>query len=134
MGSFKTKIIDNTICSKLSEELDITLTTQWVDKLEEIEASTTKSLNRFHDITELNAVHLSFDDLWGIAQRRLKSHEKGHVMKTAFWVSTPLNYGISRMYQAFTEDTPYQIEVFYNIEDVAIFLEIDVNKILDVKY
>ena len=134
MGTYKTKIVDNIICSKLNGELDASLAGKWVDKLEEQEATTKRALNRFHDVRDINAVHLSFDDLWSIAQRRLASYEKGQSTKSAFWVSTPLNYGISRMYQALTDGTPFEIEVLYKLDDVAKFLGVDKHIIEDDVY
>ena len=132
MGTYQTKIIDNVICSKLDGELDATLASEWVEKLEEQEVG--KTLHRFHDVRDINAVHLSFDDLWSIAQRRLESYEAGEPTRSAFWVSTPLNYGIARMYQALTDGTPFKIEVLYKIEEIADFLGVDKAIIENVSY
>lgn len=132
MGTYQTKIVGEIICSKLVGELDATLSSEWVEKLEEQEAG--KTLNRFHDVRDINAVHLSFDDLWSIAQRRLESYESGKETLSVFWVSTPLNYGIARMYQALTDGTPFKIEVLYDIEEVADFLGVDKKLIENVTY
>jgi len=134
MGTYKTKIIGNIICSKLTGELDATLASEWVEKLEGQEAAAKQTLHRFHDVRDINAVHLSFDDLWSIAQRRLGAYQSGKSTKSAFWVSTPLNYGISRMYQALTDGTPFKIEVLYKIEEAADFLEVDKKILEDVIY
>lgn len=133
MGSYQTQIVGNIICSKLVGELDATLASAWVEKLEEQETNK-NTLHRFHDVRNINAVHLSFDDLWTIAQRRLESYESGGSTLSAFWVSTPLNYGIARMYQALTDGTPFKIEVLYKIEDIAEFLGVDKELIEDVIY
>ena len=130
MGTYKTKIVDNIICSKLSGELDAKLASEWVEKLEAQESEEKKTLHRFHDVRDINAVHLNFEDLWGIAQRRLGAYESGEATISVFWVSTPLNYGVSRMYQALTEGTPFKIEVIYKLEEVAEFLGVD-KKILE---
>ena len=130
MGTYKTKIIDNIICSKLTGELDAKLASEWVEKLEAQEAEEKKTLHRFHDVRDIDAVHLNFEDLWGIAQRRLGAYESGDETISVFWVSTPLNYGVSRMYQALTEGTPFKIEVIYKLEEVAEFLGVD-KKILE---
>ena len=134
MGSYKTKIVDNVICSKLKGELDAALANDWVAKLEEQEDSTIKTLHRFHDVRDINAVHLSFDDLWNIAQRRLDAYASGDETLSAFWVSTPLNYGVSRMYQALTEGTPFKIDVLYKLDEVADFLGVDQKVLEDIKY
>ena len=133
MGSYQTKIVENIICSKLVGELDADLSSKWVEKLEE-QGKGKGTLHRFHDVRNINAVHLSFDDLWGIAQRRLQAYESGGSTLSAFWVSTPLNYGIARMYQALTDGTPFKIEVLYKIEQVADFLGVDKELIENVTY
>ena len=134
MGTYKTRVVDNIICSKLAGKLDATFASQWVEKLEEQEAETKQTLHRFHDVRGIDAVHLSFDDLWSVAQRRLEAYKVGEANLSAFWVSTPLNYGVSRMYQALTEGTPFKIEVLYKIEEVAEFLGVDKKTIEDVTY
>lgn len=125
MSAYKTRVIENIICDKVSGELDAGLANIWVDKLEQHEGQSDKPLNRFHDVRDINAVHLSFDDLWEIAQRRLSSYKEGHETLAAFWVSTPLNYGVARMYQSLTDGTPFKIEVFYNIDEVADYLGVE---------
>lgn len=134
MGTYKTKVIDNIICSKITGELDAVLANEWVEKLEEQETGSNKTLHRFHDVRDVDAVHLSFDDLWGVAQRRLGSYESGQSTLSAFWVSTPLNYGISRMYQALTDGTPFKIEVLYKLDEVAEFLGVDVKTLENISY
>lgn len=134
MGAYNTKIIDKIICSQLSGELDATLAREWVTKLEEQELNSESTLNRFHDVRDVNAVHLSFDDLWSVAQRRLNFYQTGQATKSAFLVSTPLNYGVSRMYQALTDGTPFVIEVFYKLEEIANFLQVDIKTLENVTY
>lgn len=134
MGTYKVKIIGNIICSKITGELDAALANEWVEKLEEQEVDSNITLHRFHDVRDIDAVHLSFDDLWGVAQRRISSYESGQSTLSAFWVSTPLNYGIARMYQALTDGTPFKIEVLYKIEEVAEFFGIDKKTIEDINY
>ena len=113
MGTYKTKIIDNIICGKITGELNASLAKEWVEKLEEQEESTKETLHRFYDVRDINAVHLSFDDLWSIAQRRLDAYQAGDENLSAFWVSTPLNYGVARMYQALTaQDKGAEAESF----------------------
>ena len=125
MSSYKSKVVNNTIFDKVSGELDAELANLWVKKLEEDEANFGRALNRIHDVREINAIHLSFDELWSIAQRRMELYKSGIEARAAFWVSTPLNYGVARMYQALTDGTPFIIEVFYKIEEVAQFMNID---------
>ena len=134
MGTYKTKVVDNIICSKLKGELDETLAREWVVKLEEQEAHTEQTLHRFHDVRDINAIHLSFDELWEIAQRRLDAYKSGQSTLSVFWVSTPLNYGVARMYQALTDGTAFKIEVIYELEEVAEFLGINKSVIEDVTY
>lgn len=134
MSSYKTKIIDNIICAEITGELNAELATEWVENLEAQEAASDITLHRFYDVRNINAVHLTFDDLWGIAQRRLKAYQSGAANLSAFWVSTPLNYGVSRMYQALTDGTPFKIEVLYNLDEVADFLDVDIKLLENITY
>ena len=132
MGTYQTKIIDNIICSKLTGELDEPLSNEWVEKLEEQESG--KTLNRFHDVRDIDAVHLSFDCLWTVAQRRMEAYQVGEETLTVFWVSTPLNFGVASMYKALTDGTPFEIKVLYEIEEVADFLGVDKSLIENVTF
>jgi hypothetical protein len=134
MSTFKTKIIDNIICSQVSGELDAELANQWIEKLEEQETQSGIITKRFHDVRGIDAVRLSFDDLWSIAQRRLSSYQNLKETHTVFWVSTPLNYGVSRMYQALTDGTPFKIEVLYKLDEIADFLDVDISLLENVTY
>ena len=134
MGVYKSIIKGDLICSELSGELDAALANEWVEKLEQQESLSEISLNRFHDVRAINAIHLSFDDLWNIAQRRLDVYKSGSIIQTAFWVSTPLNYGVARMYQALTDGTPFKIEVFYKLDEIADFLNIEQSILENINY
>lgn len=129
MPSYKTKVDGNVLFSYLSGELDSELARQWVDQLEKEEASAGTVLHRFHDVRDVNAVHLSFDDLWSFAQRRMDTYVGNDATKAAFWVSTPLNYGVSRMYQALTDGTPFEIEVLYELDEIAEFLGVELTQL-----
>lgn len=134
MNTLKTKIIDTIICSQVTGELDAVFANQWVEKLEEQESQSGQITRRFHDVRGINAVRLSFDDLWGIAQRRLSSYKNLNETFTVFWVSTPLNYGVSRMYQALTDGTPFKIEVLYKLDEVADYLGVDISILENISY
>ncbi len=134
MEDYQSKIVSNILCDQVIGELDVVLANKWLEKLEEQELKAEFALHRCHDVRSINAVHLSFDDLWAIAQRRLKYYESGGETLTVFWVSTPLNYGVARMYQALTDGTPFKIEVLYKLEEVADFLGVDQSLIENVNY
>ena len=122
MGTYKAKINDGLMCTHLSGELDARLATDWVTEIEQQERSYGSALNRFHDVREVDAIHLSFDELWDFAQRRMEFYANAPPTHVVFFVSNPLNYGIARMYQALTDGTSVSIEVLYDIEACANFL------------
>lgn len=53
MGTYKTKIVNNIICSKLYGELDKPLVNKWVGKVEEQEAGSALTLNHFYKLDEV---------------------------------------------------------------------------------
>lgn len=134
MGVYKSIITGNLICSELSGELDAALANEWLENLEQQESLSDVSLNRFHDVRAINAIHLSFDDLWNIAQRRLDVYKSGNIIRTVFWVSTPLNYGVARMYQALTDGTPFNIEVLYKLDEIADYLNVEQSILENINY
>lgn len=134
MSDYQAKVVNNILCDQVIGELDVVLANKWLDELEKQESKIEFPLHRCHDVRGINAVHLSFDDLWAIAQRRLSYYESGGETLTVFWVSTPLNYGVARMYQALTDGTPFKIEVLYKIEEVADFLGVDQALLENVSY
>jgi len=125
MGTYITKVIDNIIYSKISGELDANLVGDWLKAIEQEESGSKQTLHRFNDIREINAVHLNFDELWGVAQQRLESYKSGDETLSAFWVSTPLNHDISRMYQTLLEGTVYKVDVFYQLDEIVNFLSLE---------
>lgn len=130
MGTYKAELVGSIISGKVSGELDIALVNEWLKKLQEQEASSTLNLNRFYDIREINGVNLNFDELVSVAQRRLGGYKSTEATRSAFWVSTPLNYGIARMYQSLNDGTPFKIGVFYKLDEVAEFLGVE-EKVLE---
>ena len=132
MSNYQLQVVNDLICDKVKGELDAALAFHWVDELEKLEKQNEKPMNRFHDVRDIDAVHLSFDDLWDIAQRRLETYKEGDETVAAFWVSNPLNYGVSRMYQALTDGTPFKIEVFYKLEEVADYLGVNVKALKEI--
>lgn len=134
MGSYNTKIVSNIICSQLCGELDKTLVNEWIKRIEEQEANSIVTLNRFYDMREINEVHLNFDELWSVSQHRLGTYESGDAIMLAFWVSTPMNYGVARMYQSLFKDTSFKIGVFYKLEEVADFLGVDEKILANITY
>lgn len=134
MATFKLKVINNIICSELSGELDAALVNQWVEKLEELESGLGNITRRFYDVRKVSAVNVDFDNLYSFAQRRIKMYQDGDEILTAFWVSTPLNYGMARMFQSLTESTPLKVEVHYTLKEITDFLNIDILLLENVTY
>lgn len=134
MSAFKLKVIDNIICSELTGALDATLANQWINKLEEAESGPATITRRFHDVRNVNAVNVDFDSLWSLAQRRINTLQNGNVTLTAFWVSTPLNYGVSRMYQSLTDGSSFKIGIFYKLDEIADYLDVNIKFLENITY
>jgi hypothetical protein len=68
------------------------------------------TFNRFADLSRLNEIHLSDDDVAALAERR-SAHYRGEPVKTVLLAGTLLSYGIAAMYQRLMADTPIHVEV-----------------------
>ena len=79
MCAYKARVIGNIICDKVSGELDAEAANKWVDELEKLESQSAKPLHRFHDVREINAVRLNFEE-----KKTIVKSSKSH-----YWMSHP---------------------------------------------
>jgi hypothetical protein len=92
--------------------------------LEKIEALETKYVNGFNRFTNLNDVqnmNLTSDEIWNISQRRAMMY-KGPVVKSAFFSSDKLMFGMMRIYATMMEPSPIDVDVFDDLNECADWL------------
>jgi len=81
-------------------------------------------LNDLTDLSEADLAHLSRDAIQELADYITRSYEKSGVksLKTAIYAPDPLKFGLARMYEAISYDTPQHIEIFKDREEAIRWL------------
>ncbi len=76
------------------------------------------------DVTQADLSTLQADQLNDIAENMSRISEARRGGKTAFVYSKPLEYGIGRMFQAYSEmqRMPFEVQSFQNFEDAMAWL------------
>ncbi|MCK4559164.1 MAG: hypothetical protein KAV45_05220 [Calditrichia bacterium] len=84
---------------------------------------------RFIDLTHAKNISVNSDDLYNIASLRRKYAAKAlrEKVKVAFFVNNPFTFGMARMYENILDSTSYDIHIYYSLEEVAEFLDVDIS-------
>ena len=78
----------------------------------------------FCDLRNGELGHLTGDDLYNLAYSLLQQNEeRGPTHKLALVVADDLNYGLARMYSAYTENSPVEVRVFRDTAEAISWLE-----------
>jgi hypothetical protein len=83
--------------------------------------------DRFVDLSKISEIAVSYEQLSNIAfTRKTYSHHKlEKKVKMAFYVNNTILYGMTRMYQNLFDDKYYDIKIFKNLSEAALFLKVD---------
>jgi hypothetical protein len=75
------------------------------------------------DLSQANASRISTDEIRRLAQRNKSRVKKtGIGYKVAFVAPRDIEYGLSRMYEMFSDETPVENRVFRTIEEARLWL------------
>ena len=71
-------------------------------------------LNDLTDLSEADLTNLSSDAIQKLAEYITRSYKRSGInsLKTAIYAPDSLKYGLSRMYEAISYETPQHIEIF----------------------
>lgn len=84
---------------------------------------------RFIDLTHAKNISVDSDDLYNIASLRRKYAARAlrEKVKVAFFVNNSFTFGMARMYENILDSTSYDIHIYYSLEEVAEFLDVDIS-------
>lgn len=82
-------------------------------------------INRFHDLTGITAIDLSFEDVRNICETESRMRKSVHPIKACYLVPNDLLYGTIRMYQALIERRGVEVHVSYSLDEIAGILGIE---------
>lgn len=84
---------------------------------------------RFIDLTHTKNISVNSDDLYSIASLRRKYAARAlrEKVKVAFFVNNSFTFGMARMYENILDSTSYDIHIYYSLEEIAEFLDVDIS-------
>jgi len=85
--------------------------------------------NRFHNLTDITSIGLSFEDVNHICQAESRMRKEDQPIKACYLVPNELLYGTIRMYQALIERSGVEVHVSKNIDELAKILGVDSSKL-----
>lgn len=83
--------------------------------------------DRFVDLSKISEIAVSYEQLSNIAftRKTYSQHKLEKKVKMAFYVNNTILYGMTRMYQNLFDDKYYDIKIFKNLSEAALFLKVD---------
>ncbi len=122
---FKT---DNLIIWRPVGILDYKKIMAFIDFLNEQSEERDSHYLRFIDLSKISNVTVASEELYGIASHRKQFAEKkfDYKVKMGFYVTDTLSFGMARMYENLLDSMQYDISIYYSLEEVAEFLQVDV--------
>jgi len=103
---------DNVLVARLRGVLDAEMAEKLVEFVEIKEMEIETGFNRFCDLTHLEGIRLSTGDIVRLADRR-RTFNPNHIhVKSAFWATDPLGFGIARMYEQLLNSPRIEVRVW----------------------
>ncbi len=102
--------------------LDAKLASSIVEFIEVKEAESETGFNRFCDLTRLNDIHLSPNEVLHLADRRRAFNPNQIHVKSAFLATCPLTFGIASMYEKLLNSPRIEVRVWAEMQEAADWL------------
>ena len=112
---------------RVSGVLDAWTVEQVVEFMEIEELENTSGFHRYCDLSALEGIHLSTNDILRLAERRREFNPNSIPVKSAFYATDPLSFGIARMYEQILNSPRIEVRVWSNREAAAIWLGVQVD-------
>ena len=92
--------------------LDQSTVNEMVEFIEAVEKRNSKPLNRFNDLSTLDAVDLNFDFVFHVALDRRLSAAPRVAVKSAFYVTSPDSTHYAKLHAMLTDYSPLDVALF----------------------
>jgi hypothetical protein len=119
---------DSLIVCRPNGILDTDLTEKIVEFIEIKEEQSESGFNRFCDLTRLESINLSSAEVQQLANRRRAFNPNDFRVKSAFFATHPLHFGIARMYELLLNSPRIDVQVFSELERAAKWLGVKAEK------
>ena len=121
---------DALLVGRLMGVLDAKTAEKIVEFVETKEIVAEKGFNRLCDFTQLEGIHLSCDDLLQLAARRRAFNPNDIRVKSAFFATDPLAFGIARMYEQMLNSPRIEVRVWSDLQAAADWLGVGLDRLL----
>jgi hypothetical protein len=95
--------------------------------IEGIERRIKTPLNRFADLSALDAVDLNFKFVFYVALGRRLSAKPKPAVKSAFYVTSPATAHFAKLHAMLTDYSPLEVCLFTDVAEAARWLELPVD-------
>jgi hypothetical protein len=125
-------VIDNValIVVRPTGILDVVTTEKIVDLIEIKEIELETGFNRFCDLSRLEGIRLSSDEILQLAARRRGFNPNDIRVKSAFFAAAPLAFGIARMYELLLDSPRIEVRVFSELQAAADWLGVTIDRLV----
>jgi hypothetical protein len=121
--------VDPMMVARPKGVLNLDMAQRIVEFVEIKEVSLEKGFNRFCDLTRLEGIQLSSDDVLELANRRRAFNPNDIRVKSAFFATSPLAFGVARLYEQLLNSPRIEVRVFSDIESAADWLAVHPDKL-----
>ena len=123
---FKT---DDLVIWRPHNSIDLEKIQTFVNFLDQQNPVRSSQFMRFIDLTHTKKISVNSDDLYSIASLRRKYAARAlrEKVKVAFFVNNSFTFGMARMYENILDSTSYDIHIYYSLEEIAEFLDVDIS-------
>jgi hypothetical protein len=109
--------------------LDESMINEIVAFIEAAEKRTRKPLNRFSDLSALDAIDLNFDFVFHVALGRRLSAAPRPAVKSAFYVASPASTHYVKLHAMLTDYSPLHVALFTDRADAAKWLGVPLEEL-----
>jgi hypothetical protein len=104
--------------------LDESTINEMVEFIETVEKRNSQPLNRFMDLSALDAVDLNFKFVFHVALERRLSAAPRPALKSAFYVTSPATTHYAKLHAMLTDYSPLDVTLFTDRVAVAMWLDV----------
>ena len=120
---------DSLLIARPTGTLDAALAEEIVEFVEMKEEMHGNGFNRFCDLTQLKGIHLLSEDIVQLAERRRWFNPNSIAVRSAFFATDPLAFGIARMYEQILMSPRIEVSVWDKMQGAADWLGVKVDKL-----
>ena len=111
--------------------LDEKIVAEMIAFVEKVEANNKEPINRFSDLSALDAVDLNFQFVFHIALNRRLSAAPKPAVKSAFFVTSPATKHYAKLHALLTDFSPLEVCLFTDRGAAAKWLGVPLEVLLD---